>query len=83
MYYEGVDLGEGCTGVRTPVGLGQKGGAKNQYYYNLSNAHHCKYSILKREIKRQLNTKQKHSNINKEIVLYYIKGHSSRLVIEK
>ena len=35
----GVDLGEGCTGVRTPVGLGQqgfKGGAKNQYYYNRS-----------------------------------------------
>ena len=35
----GVDLGEGCTGVCTPVGLGQqgcKGGAKNQYYYNRS-----------------------------------------------
>ena len=35
----GVDLGEGCTGVRTPVGVGQqgcKGGAKNQYYYNRS-----------------------------------------------
>ena len=47
-----MDLGEGCTGVRTPVGLNQqgcKGGAKNQYYYNLSNL--SKYSILKREIK--------------------------------
>ena len=67
-----MDLGEGCTGVRTPVGVGQqgcKGGASIAII--AVNAHHYKYSILKREIKRRLNTNQKHSNINKEIVLYY------------
>ena len=39
LIYTGVNLGEGCTGVRTLVGLGQqgcKGGTKNQYYYNRS-----------------------------------------------
>ena len=35
------------------------------------NVHHYRYSILKREIKRWLNTNQKHSNINKELILSY------------
>ena len=76
----GVDLGEGCC---TPVGLGQQGckGVQKISITIISvNARHYMYSILKREIKRWLNTNQKHSNINKKIVLYYIKG---RLAIEK
>ena len=60
--------------MRTPVGLGQQG-CKGVQEISITiitvNAHHYKYSILKREIKRRLNTNQKHSNINKEIVLYY------------
>ena len=73
--------------MRTPVGLGQQGcapllalvnrgarggGCKSLYYYS-------KYSTLKREIKRRLNTNQKHSNkathrelsLNKTLSLHY------------
>ena len=85
-YIPGVDLSEGCTRVCTPVGLDQQGckGVQKISITIISvNAHHFKYSILKREIKRWLNINQKRSNINKEIVLYYTKGHSSRLIIEK
>ena len=81
-----MDLGEGCTGVRTPVGLGQQGckGVQKISITIISvNAHHYKISILERENKIWLNTNQKHSNINKEIVLYNIEGHLSRLAIEK
>ena len=75
---------QGCAPLLALVNRGARGGgAKNSITILSVNAHHYKYSILKREIKRRLNTNQKHSNINKEIVLYYIKGHSSRLVIEK
>ena len=35
------------------------------------NVHHYKYSILKREIKRWLNTNKKHSNFSKELILSY------------
>ena len=73
----GVDLGEGCTGVCTPVGLGQQGckGVQKISITIISvNARHYKYSILKRKIKRLLNTNQKYSNINKEIVYIILKA---------
>ena len=62
-----MDLGEGWTGVCTPVGLGQKGCkgggcAKISITIIAVNVHHYKYSTLKREIKRRLNTNQKHLN---------------------
>ena len=72
-----MDLGEGYTGMRTPVGLGQQGCKGGGGVQKISitiisvNAHYYKYSILKREIKRRLNTNQKHSNINK-IYIYII-----------
>ena len=78
----GVDLGEGWTGVRTPVFLGQqrcKGGAKISITVIAVNVHHYKYSTLKREIKRQLKANQKPSNkathrelsLNKTLNLHY------------
>ena len=80
--WTGVDLGEGWTGVRTPVGLGQqgcKGGGKISITIIAVNVHHYKYSTLKTEIKRRLNTNQKHSNkathrelsLNKTLNLHY------------
>ena len=44
-----MDLGEGSTGVRTPVGLGQQGARgvqKISITIIAANAHHYKYSIL-------------------------------------
>ena len=78
-----MDLGEGCAPLLALVNRGARGVQKISITIISVNAHHYKYSILKREITRRINTNQKHSNINKEIVLYYIKGRSSRLAIEK
>ena len=74
-----VDLGEGWTGVCTPVGLGQNGSAKISITIIAVNVHDYKYSTLKREIKRRINTNQKHSNkathgelsLNKTLNLHY------------
>ena len=60
--------------MRSPVGLGQQGWngrAKNSGTIIAVNVHHNKYSILKREIKKRLNTNQKHSNIDEELILSY------------
>ena len=45
-----------------PWSTGVQGGAKISTTIIAVNVHHYKYSTLKREIKRQLNTNQKHSN---------------------
>ena len=66
--------------MRTPVGLG---GAKISITIIAVNVYNYKYSILKREIKRRLNTNQKHSNIDKEIISSYKAIYSSRLVIKQ
>ena len=48
-----------------------KGGVKISITIIAVNVHHYKYSILKREIKRRLNTNQKQFNIDKEPILSY------------
>ena len=58
--------------MRTPVGHGQqgcKGDVKISITIIVVNVHHYKYSILKREIEKQLNTNKKHSNVDKELIL--------------
>ena len=58
---------QGYTPLLALVNRGARGGGVQKISITIVavNAHYYKYSILKREIKRQLNTNQKHSNINK------------------
>ena len=77
---QGWIYGRGGQGCAPLLALAKGGCAKFTVTIIAVNVHYYKYSILKREIKRRLNINQKHSNIDKELILSY--KVTSRLVIK-